>query len=832
MQNHGLAASKAWFLKVEKNSRGDCPWSASLPPDADCSPYITWKRAHQHTADASGISSRAVSAETTAAEWANAEESAKHWEQAFKETIHPTLTRTLPSVNEFRIQVRGGVDQLWKGMDVDMQNGMPLGGKTYSDWMTGDKQNLSWHNTQRAAEMRFRTRDLDDESSDAGDSNDQDGVSDDLRPAPDAGEGAKQEGAVEKPTQQDTQTIIHALISMDVAEPLAAEAVEATGGQGVAQALKWILEEREGDPRLGASWRFGDSRPSTAGTLWQSCAVPASPLPHQASQGQSRPGTGASTQRYATMHLEARPQTLRPGTAVTTHSVGAASKYSNDSRPKTAILKRTISQGYDGLAASRPKPPSTPRLHSAFAGPNPNKITTMCDASHYTRCTEEYKKLRLVAGGSDHAPLSSVSQKVRSRSPETSQLSQLSVSKAWAPVATKQIIKLQGREGLTTPLECIPDDALANRPLPPDPNAIKEWYQERMHLLETRKQEHLSKGRGPNCAPHIKVHTLRSDEINQKLAANYDPVQSSGYFLIEKLAEKSTEALIKGFTEIDPKRKGYVSRHELESLFRAWEIPIGPTSLQQILDRICPCSSISTSYPPTERVDYRKLVQTLTGRPFRPVHAGQATANHVQAHAVNANSAHSAAQAIARTHPTHRENNDPQDTLFVTQRSQSLESELPKMPVQEENAGTTGSIMHGEERVAAPIPHAPHTPRTPRTPRPLHSTERFSASRRSHALTNTASVRPTTAPQVRQHQTLPGTLAGMESPRAPRVLAAPGGAGKMSRAIAHAIMARRFILGLQEQVMSEMNPLMTNTMSTHARKLHDQHHVNTCAQAP
>jgi len=40
----------------------------------------------------------------------------------------------------------------------------------------------------------------------------------------------------------------------------------------------------------------------------------------------------------------------------------------------------------------------------------------------------------------------------------------------------------------------------------------------------------------------------------------------------------------------------------------------------------------------------------------------------------------------------------------------------------------------------------------------------------------------------------------------------------MSRAIAHAIMARRSILGLQEQVMSEMNPLMTNTMSTHARK--------------
>lgn len=40
----------------------------------------------------------------------------------------------------------------------------------------------------------------------------------------------------------------------------------------------------------------------------------------------------------------------------------------------------------------------------------------------------------------------------------------------------------------------------------------------------------------------------------------------------------------------------------------------------------------------------------------------------------------------------------------------------------------------------------------------------------------------------------------------------------MSRAIAHAIMARRSILGLQEQVMSEMNPLMTNTMSTHVRK--------------
>ena len=56
--------------------------------------------------------------------------------------------------------------------------------------------------------------------------------------------------------------------------------------------------------------------------------------------------------------------------------------------------------------------------------------------------------------------------------------------------------------------------------------------------------------------------------------------------------------------DIDPKQKGFVSRHEVESLFRAWKIPIGPTSLCQIVDKLCPPCGISTTYPTCGLVDY------------------------------------------------------------------------------------------------------------------------------------------------------------------------------------------------------------------------------------
>ena len=693
---------------------------------------------------------------------------------------------------------------------MDMQKGLPLGGKVYKDWMTGDKQNLSWHNSQRAAEMRFRTRDFDDESSDSGDSDDQNAVADDVLPpasAPDAGEGARQKGAVEKPGEEDTRAIIEALISMDVAEPLAAEAAEATGSQGVAQALRWVLEERQEDPRVGASWRCGVSRPSTAGTISQFC-VPASPSSYQPSQSQSRPATGVST-LDAAMQPEARPPSVRPGTAGTAYSSGAASTHSMASRPKTAILKRTISQGDDGLAASRPKPPSTPRLHSAFGGPNPYKITTVSkdvDAKHYVRGTEEYKRLRLI----DQDPYYKRAAVNAETSPQTCKVD---LTKAWAPVATRQILKLQMREGMTTPWDPIPGEAFADRPLPPEPSAIKDWYQERMQVLEARKHEHFRTHAAKKSAPHLKIHTLTSDDINKKLAAGYDPGRSAGYFLIEKLAEKQTDALIKGFKEIDPQRKGYVSRHELESLLRAWEIPLGPTSLQQILDKICPRSSVSASYPPTELIDYHKLVKTLTGRPFRPVHAAQAKTNPVQVHAANLDSV----QPVAHAQPAQGESDGTQDILFMTQPSCSPGSEPPKMPVREENVGATGSTMHGEN-LAPQHPRTPRTPRTlgapstPRTPRSMHTTGRFSASRASHAL------RPTTAPQARQRETFTVISPGMEMPRAPRLVAQPGGAGKMSRAIERSIVARRSILGLQEQVMSEINPLASKTAPAHTRK--------------
>jgi len=84
---------------------------------------------------------------------------------------------------------------------------------------------------------------------------------------------------------------------------------------------------------------------------------------------------------------------------------------------------------------------------------------------------------------------------------------------------------------------------------------------------------------------------------------------------MEKLAGKHTRSIIRTFTDIDPKQKGFVSRYEVESLFRAWEIPIGPASLCQMVDNLCPPCGISTSYPTCGLVDYCNLLKISVTMP-------------------------------------------------------------------------------------------------------------------------------------------------------------------------------------------------------------------------
>ena len=726
--------------------------------------FVTWK----HEGGKDSTPSRASSAGTAVAVWANAEESGRHWQKAFSDSIQPQLMRTVQSCEEFRTQVRGAVAELWKGMDMEKQQGD-------NDWMTGDKHNLSWLNKQKANEMRFRTRDLDESSEES----DDDFNDDSKNPLTNVSNCNRAERLVvdapavcassiqgetpnNVPTEEDWQVVIEALKSMDVEAELAAQAVHATKCDGVAEALKWILSERLSDPGVGASWHQGDeelsSRPSTAAR-----AVTHNRGLYTSGTQPSRPGTGTrpSCQTMAMTKDNEDVASQRPGTAQTIHS-NLSMCSSTAQRPHTAtILKRTISRGDDGLGVSRPAPPRTPRLHSAFAGPSPNQRTEQVSGETSTRGTCIRPTIH-IAG-----------QSTQQESAEcSSHKNSTQLAFAWAPEATKRIIRLQQREGLTTPFEPIPAAAWASRPLAVS-SAAKELHQARMHAVEAKKEK---RARAPPAAPHRKMHTLTSDEQNKRALSQYDPLLSGGVYVLGKLADHEAKSLLKGFAQIDPKSTGFVSRHELSSLLRAWQIPIGPTSLRTILDKLCPkTAERSTSFPQSSLVDYNQFVEVLAGG--RELHAS------------------------------------PQE---VRQPSRGDSSSQPQ-------GRGAGASLHEDENVSRAPHHAGHAegPKTrgttaelpPKTPRTVHSRDLRTAEASGRSILQFApSVRPTTAPVMRD-----SAWQTMGRPETWRV-AQPGGGGRMSRAITRSILGRKRAIALQAETLAEINTLESRLPPTHARK--------------
>jgi hypothetical protein len=730
--------------------------------------------------------------------------------------------------------------------------------------MMGGEQELSCHNHERSAQIACRTHD----SPDSSDSEQEEELQVSSSRYASASQGKEPDKYTTKAQRdEDTRAIIAALTSLNVEAALAAEAAEMTGSQGVAQALKWMLEERHQDPRMGTAWRRGgDTESSTSGASSHLCDAPSQlddthvlHVSQMQPYALSRPGTGCSSKMEQILD-GVSAQSQRPKTAASRFNVMSRPTTGDMRRPQTAILKRSISVGDDGLGVTRPTPPKTPRLHSAFGSPSAYPDSKV---SKVPVDTEKPLKARHIAA---RAPNLTDAPLPATEDPTLSFEKSFKLFEEWAPEATRRIISLQTSDRkipqkiasgealrLQTPLEPIPEAAWPDRP-PAQASPAKKLHEMYLQALEDKRAEakqikeaHLKileadRVQGPvtswkadssttqtkvpsemqvsekratqqhrsqmvgGCIllgartdpPLNKIHSLTTDQLNKRaLAQHVDPVKNPSFQLIQALAKKHPKTLLKSFSDIDPKQNGFVSRPELESLLRAWEIPIGHTTLRQILDRFCPASTVSTNQPETALVDYRQLMQTITDHPSAQtpavfaIHTAQITDERLS-------NRHSGALAQSNGVGAHRSDDAQQDMdAHPAADSGKVVAKVDPRPP----ASTSPRFhVHTDSRLS--------------TPRGSHGhVTIYDASSHGRLTSYGASCKPTMTPLELCAATTPphqgfAVSASLRKHGARSV-------GRVAHAIDRAILARKSALALQEQVMANINPLDSKRAPTH-----------------